>query len=394
MTAQDGPVATSRRAALRDREEALVTRLRALDIDGEPDPAFRAATRQRLVAMAAVRAAGQQPERPSFWRRVLAARADDAPPARWRGRLTAGLATAALAITALATLVAVSSGAHPGDVLYGLKRGTEQSQLALAGDSRGETLLGFATTRLQEVRALGSDGDPALAVSTLHTMDQQTTEATAWLTQRAVRTHSAAPVRDLTAWTATQRAGVAGLQSTVPPGARDAAAASLDLIDRVDARAVALVPSLGCSSGPAVRGSDALGPVPATCAAAPLSTGTGTTPLPTNTVTGGTTAAPTVPAIPTAGAGSGGSSGGSAVGTNPGSLVPSGSVGSSPPTSIVTLPLPSLPPLGGTGGTGGSGGTGGTGGSGSSGAGGSSGGGGGGGGIGVCLPPLVSVGGC
>ena len=78
--------------------------------------------------------------------------------------------------------------ARPGDVLYGLKRGTEQTQLALAGDARGQTLLDFASTRLDEVRALvdearprcrppGADGsagtvlaagaDPALVIETL-----------------------------------------------------------------------------------------------------------------------------------------------------------------------------------------------------------------------------------
>ena len=354
MTTHDGPVATSRRAAVREREDALVARLQALGtaVDGEPDPAFRAATRQRLVAMAAVRTPATEPERAPLWRRLLAARADDAPPSRLRGRLSAGLATAALTITALATLVAVSAGAHPGDVLYGLKRGTEQTQLALAGDARGQTLLDFATTRLQEVRALGSDGDAATAVSTLHTMDQQTTEGAAWLTRRAVQTGSPAPVRDLTAWTASQRAGLTDLQAAVPPGARDAAAASLDLLDRVSARATALAPALGCSSGPAVRGSDALGPVPVACAAAPSSTGTGsgTSVSPGTSGTGGTAVPPAeatgTGVAGTAGSGVGtGSPGGGIVGSNPGSLLPGGGSSTSSPTPIITVPLPSLPPL-------------------------------------------------
>lgn len=396
MTAHDGPVASSRRAAVRDREDALVARLQTLGtaIDGEPDPAFRAATRQRLVAMAAVRTPAQQPERPSFWRRALAARADDAPPARWRGRLTAGLATAALTVTALATLVAVSSGARPGDILYGLKRGTEQTQLALAGDSRGQTLLDFASTRLQEVRAMGSGGDAALAVSTLHTMDQQTTEGTAWLTQRAVQTRSSAPVHDLTAWTATQRAGLTDLQSRVPPGARDAAADSLDLLDRVNARAAALTPALTCASGPAVRGSDALGPLPVACAA-PATTGTPGTQAPSGTDPGGTAVVP-APQTGTGSAGSGGGTPGSSGGTGTGGVIPGpvlpggGSGGSSPPTSIITIPtpitLPSVPPvLPGTGGPPATG-------AGDSGSGAPTSGGGA--PISVCLPPVLQLGNC
>jgi hypothetical protein len=119
---------------VQDREDAVVARLHALapSLDGEPDPAFRAATRARLVAMAAVRT--PEPAPVSGLKRFLAGRPDDVLP-RWRTRLTAGLAGAALTVTAAASLVALADGARPGDVLYDLKRGTEQTQLALAGDA-------------------------------------------------------------------------------------------------------------------------------------------------------------------------------------------------------------------------------------------------------------------
>ena len=45
-------------------------------LDGEPDPAFRAATRARLVAMAAVRS--PEPEPVSGLKRLLDSRAGDA----------------------------------------------------------------------------------------------------------------------------------------------------------------------------------------------------------------------------------------------------------------------------------------------------------------------------
>ena len=110
----------------------------------------------------------------------------------------------------MATLVAVSTDAGPGDPLYGLKRGTEETQLALAGDGRGQTLLDFARTRLHELEeltgsgvsalpaagaagpdgtvVLAADADPQLVLETLATMDAQTTEGAAWLTDRAVDT--------------------------------------------------------------------------------------------------------------------------------------------------------------------------------------------------------------
>src|SRR3954469_9856885 len=177
----------------------VVARLHALapHLDGEPDPDFRAATRARLVAMAAVRTPDPAPV-PRV-RRLLSPRAADSAPSRWRTRLTAGLAGAALGVTAVAAVVAVAAGTGPGDLLYDVKRGTEQTQLALAGDSRGQTLLDLAGTRLAELQELAG-ADPGLVISTLATMDDQTTEGASWLTTRAVETGSDEPLTHLSHW--------------------------------------------------------------------------------------------------------------------------------------------------------------------------------------------------
>jgi hypothetical protein len=143
-----------------ETEEALVARLRSLStgLAVTPDEEFRAATRARLVAMAAVRTPAAEapvrraPAAAGRLRRLLAA--PDVAASRWRTRLTAGLAGAALTVTALGGLLGAAQGARPGDLLYDLKRGGEQTQLALAGDSRGTTLLGFASTRLEELQEL------------------------------------------------------------------------------------------------------------------------------------------------------------------------------------------------------------------------------------------------
>src|SRR4051794_25606653 len=129
-------------------------RLAAL-LHGEPYPAFRAPTRARLVAMAAVRIPAPDP---APWLRGLVAGRSSV---RGRARLTTGLAGAALTVTALAGLVAVADGARPGDVLYKLKRGTEQTQLALAGDSRGRTLPDLAGTRLDQLDSPVGEGGSA-----------------------------------------------------------------------------------------------------------------------------------------------------------------------------------------------------------------------------------------
>ena len=355
---------------VQDREDAVIARLHVLapQLDGEPDPAFRASTRARLVAMAAVRS--PEPEPVSGLKRFLAGRSVDARP-QWRARLTAGLAGAALTVTAAASLVALADNARPGDVLYGLKRGTEQTQLALAGDARGTTLLGFASTRLDELDHLvdapsalpaagGTDGatntvlaagaDPELVISTLETMDDETTEGTAWLTDRAVTKMDDAPLNDLSAWVATQADGLTALAPALPDAAGAAVSHSLTLLSDVSARAEGLQTALACYSGPAVGPDDALGPVAVPCVPASAQD-PGAQPGSGVPGTGPTTAgAPSSDAVPTPGSGTGsGAAGSGGVSVPPAPTVPGvpGTPGAPGLPTIPGLPtslsVPSLP---------------------------------------------------
>jgi hypothetical protein len=362
--------ALPRRTGARDPEEVAVARLEGLSLalDGDPDPAFRAATRARLVAMAAVRTPAPEPA--SRMRSLLSFRAVDSTPARWRSRVTAGLAGAALTVTALAGLTAVATGAGPGDLLYGLKRGTEQTQLALAADStRGRTLLDFASTRLDELRALVEDDATALPVAgavrgtggdlvaagssselvlqTLHTMDAQTTQGAARLDDRSVRTKNTAPLDELAGWAARQSAGLTALKPVMPSAASHAVEQSLGLLAGISTRTVALRTALACPSGPAVSGTDALGPLPATCTDTTPPSASGGTGSTTGSnsgggTTGSTSTSTSVPGTGTTpGGGTGGGagqqeSGGSGRGTG-GGLVPTR------PVPTPALPTPSLP---------------------------------------------------
>jgi hypothetical protein len=372
VTPHDGSSAAGRRrAAVRDPEDQLVARLTALrgPLDGEPHPQFRAATRARLVAMAAVRSPA--PESPSGLRRWLAARPVDGATGPWRGRLTAGLAGAAVAVTALATLVGVSTGATPGDPLYGLKRETEQTQLALAADStRGQTLLDFASTRLTELGDLldqgtsalpagGSAGDGGqlvlaagassqLVQDTLRAMDQQTADGTAWLTARAVQTGTTAPLEELTRWAGRQSTGLSALVPEVPQDARTAMASSLVLLTQVTGRGQALETAFACPAGPATAGSDALGPQPVACPRTPSSASSGgSVGGPTTAPVPGTQSAPTAgPDAPVPGGGTGTTT--ATATTPPGnSGSGSGGGGSSGRTGTPTIPstVPTVPGL-------------------------------------------------
>ncbi|MGY1663514.1 DUF5667 domain-containing protein [Geodermatophilus sp. SYSU D00705] len=301
MSTHDGAApAACRRAAVRDREDAVVSRLQSLaaGLDDAPDPAFRAATRDRLVAMAAVRAPQPAPSRP---RRALAFRAGDAATRPWRTRLTAGLAGAALTVTTLGALVALAADAAPGDVLYGVKRGTEQSRLALAGDSRGLTLLEFAGTRLAELDALDGTGSPQVVVALLDTMDAQASEGAALLAGQAVAGGDAALLRELGDWAAEQAAGLTDLRPRLPDGAAEAARESADLLIEVTERATGLATALGCPGGAATDGTDVLGPVPAPCPAEEPGAAPPADPTPQPSAPGGArrTADPGIAATPT-----------------------------------------------------------------------------------------------
>jgi Domain of unknown function (DUF5667) len=392
--------------SVHQREDAVVARLQGLapHLDGEPDAAFRDATRARLVAMAAVRT--PEPAPATGLQRLLAVRAPDVRPSRWRSRLTAGLAGAALTVTALAGLVAVAEGARPGDVLYDLKRGTEQTQLAVAGDARGQTLLDFASTRLDEIEELLGDSgtalpatpggagagtvsaagaDPALVLETLRTMDEQTAEGAVWLTERAVRDRDAQPLGDLAAWAAGQSGELTALQPRMPEETTAAVGQSLALLSEIGVRTDALDAALACPGGPAVAGTDRLGPVPGPCqtpATAPPGTSGGATEPGTGAVPEATTPGSAAPGQPTAPAtpvpGVPGTSGGRSTPSAPvpvptptpgGGLVPSlplplplpGNTGGGAAPTTTSPPVVQLPPAGP---------------------------------ITLCLPPLATVGNC
>jgi hypothetical protein len=252
-----------------------------------------------------------------------------------------------MAVTALSTLVAVSTDAGPGDALYGLKRGTEQTQLALAGDARGQTLLEFARTRLQELEEL-TDADPGLVLETLATMDAQTTEGAAWLTDRAVDTGADAPLDQLTGWSAGQTAGLTALRAALPGSTVDELDRSLGLLADIDARALGLEEVLGCPAGPPIESTDALGPVPGLCldeqVPPPVAGGEevpGSVPVPGSGAQSGGATTTTAPGAP------GGATGGEQPGTSgegsggplPTAEVPSGGLPSVP---VPTIPLPSV----------------------------------------------------
>lgn len=207
------------------------------------------------------------------------------PPRRPRRRGAAAILVAAVGLSS-STLVA-SSGALPGDPLYGLKRRVQGVEVVLArgADARGHWHLGLARTRAGELAA-ATAGPAGPLLTTLEDMDRETRYGVRLLASVAVREADEARLVELSSWAADQRGLLAPVAADLPAAARRRAAGSLELLTAVLLRVSSLRDTLRCDC-PA-RPADDLGPVPcAGCgAAAPVDPATraaitpGTRPIP------------------------------------------------------------------------------------------------------------------
>lgn len=117
----------------------------------EPSTDFRAALRTQLMDEAAtVLVTAPRTPRPA-----VTAHAEPARPAR---RRLAGVTAALVASAGVVTMVASSASAVPGEMLYPVKRGMENVELALHRDdaSRGKFQLARASERLAEASTLAA----------------------------------------------------------------------------------------------------------------------------------------------------------------------------------------------------------------------------------------------
>ncbi len=230
-----------------------------------PSPAFRAALRTRLMAVAAVQ--GVYAPTPAQTR----ARSVSQSAARRASGVAAGALASVVAVTGVAV---AGSQSLPGDPFYGVKRGTEALQTRFAGDDvgTGTRHLDLAAIRLREVRGLtlGRDAvaDVALratgvrlagysvaagtastvdrpvgvalggAVServrqTLADMDDETRTGTALLNQAYRRTQAPEPLRALSRFATRQSAGLELLMPSMDGASLDRARDSLALVTGV-----------------------------------------------------------------------------------------------------------------------------------------------------------------
>ncbi|HEX3822975.1 MAG TPA: DUF5667 domain-containing protein [Mycobacteriales bacterium] len=262
-----------------------------------PDPAFRAALRQRLVAVAAVQAV--EPAI-TLGRGRNGARTAVAYRAQ---RRVAALAGSVAIVTSLVGVGVAASRSLPGDPFYGVKRATEGVQLWTASGNlgKGRRHLEFARTRLAEAQALPPTSSHL--ASTLAAMNSQTTDGTHDLIAAYMSSKSLVPLADLEIFSREQIAGLQRLAPTLPVALRSTDTQSIQLltgvvntVEKVSNHACVLcVVSPGGSVLPPLRHSTS--PSPGQHTVGPV---TKPTPLPNNSRLNGSPPNPVT--VPTSGA--------------------------------------------------------------------------------------------
>lgn len=221
----------------------LVAMLRPAAV--EPSDAFRTSLRERLLTVAA--------DRP----RSTGAAATSMPAARSAVRTPTRLRVAAVAASvAIASgmvgTAAAARGAQPGDLLYSVKRGLEQTQVAVTtnAESQGRQQLGQATTRLAEVERLAAtrvrpgDADRiALSQATLNDFAGDARKGGNLLIEAYQSDDRAAPIRSLREFVAESTPRLQALDAGLPAQVDGALQDALATLERLDQRALEICPS-------------------------------------------------------------------------------------------------------------------------------------------------------
>ncbi|MGH4026535.1 MAG: DUF5667 domain-containing protein [Pseudonocardiaceae bacterium] len=361
-----------------NRELALVAALRQSGSLIGPDASERDRMRQRIMAeFPSVVHDGSSPVLPlraSARRSSGRRRRHAAVPAEARGRIVVAAAAALCLLMSLSGMsLLLSQDALPGDALYTFKRSAESAELGLTfGDERKALKhLEFANSRVSEIKVLADQADAAnnwaagedRFLRALQDFELDTTAGTRLLTDVAAngQTGILAPLRG---WTEEQRTRLQSVRGALPLPASTRLDSTLELLDRVAARTVALDRRAACDTVTSGAHDD-LGLLPArgACAAAAPNGTSSAAPLPTSEVTpgvGGPTpdglvppgllAPPSDTPIPDLSEGRGPLE----LPTSPGDVLPKpGDVGKSPlpvpgdgsTPSILPLPLPGVPLL-------------------------------------------------
>jgi hypothetical protein len=242
-----------------DRESSdLLELVGALRSVPEPQarPEFVADLRERLMLAAPVELAtsARTDERDTVARLTI-------KPSRTRRERRVGVVLGAAALIGATTSMAVASqSAIPGDALYPLKRAIENTQtgFAVGDDAKGQTVLGNASTRLDEADELaqrgGGSGNATLVAHTINDFTQQFTDGSNSLLADYESNGNQGSIGQIHNNASDSMGALAGLDTLIPGGgastdgwsaAHDALANAAQTVFTIDAQAVNLCPDCG-----------------------------------------------------------------------------------------------------------------------------------------------------
>jgi hypothetical protein len=149
-----------------------------------------------------------------------------------------------------AGMAAAASGALPGDPLYPVKRGVEQTSAAvrMSDTAKGEALLKQANTRLDEVRSLQAQGspDPELLASTMDSFRSAADRGSKKLFTAYQTEGNAQDITTVRDFTSTQMAEVAALaKGSSSPAVDELLLDAADTLADIDQQARVLCGSCG-----------------------------------------------------------------------------------------------------------------------------------------------------
>ena len=228
----DGPAELRSLAAVAEALSAPIT-------TPAPDEAFRT----ELRAMLLEEARGLQAQAlPRILPRVRAASATLAERWRYSTRVAAASLAAALTFSGGGAVAVAAERALPSDALYGVKLVLDEARAGVRFDTvaRGEIHLGNATERIDEAELSAALGDQPGAARALNESADSARKGARELIRGYEQRRDAAIVATLSAFADTQADRVRVLAERLTGDARDAARSSLVVLERIEARLVAI----------------------------------------------------------------------------------------------------------------------------------------------------------
>ena len=213
----------------------------------EPSPEFRSALRVQLMAEASTVLAPEAPRTP----RTRVHRPVHTPSYAIRRRL-AGATAALVTAGGFVGMVGASAEALPGEMLYPVKRGVENVELAFRKDDvdRGQYRLMQASERLAEARRLTDDNSPQSrehVAGALEDFAAQARDGSSALFRSYDRSGSVASITEVNDFSAAAATDLALLSGRVPSDADEAFQTAALTVSELVARASSLCSS--CAGG-------------------------------------------------------------------------------------------------------------------------------------------------